>query len=75
MIKIGPLKTGDICRARCTAPARYLQDGLCLFVSAQDNDLGIDVAAPATGGEDRLPLPSDDHVEGARVALGFKGEK
>ena len=59
---------GDICRARCGAPARYLKDGRCLYISAQDNDLGVDWAKEATGGEERLPLPSDDMLEGACAA-------
>ena len=52
------LAFGDLCRARCSAPARYLGEGLCLFVSAQDNDLCVDHVSdkPYVG---ELPLPTD----------------
>ncbi len=49
---------GDICRAKCSAPARYLADERCLYVSAMCNELSEDEACPATGGEERFPLPS-----------------
>jgi len=52
------MKFFQICRAKCTAPARYLRDGKCVFISAMCNDIGIDEAVPATGGEKYLPLPT-----------------
>jgi hypothetical protein len=61
-------KFGDICRAKCGAQARYLRDGKCLFVCAMDNDLSVDDAVPAAGGEEKFPLPSDEHLEGANAA-------
>ena len=64
-----PMKLGDICRAACTAPARYLADGKCLFVSAMCNDLCIDKAAPPMGGEDKMPLPSDEELRAALARL------
>ena len=57
------LKIGDICRAKCTAPARYIGNGRCLYVSATTNDIGEDNAQPATGGENNLPLVSDKEIE------------
>lgn len=57
------MKTGDLCRAKCSAPARYLGDGRCLFVSACDNSLMEDDAIPAVGGEERLPLPTDEELQ------------
>ncbi len=63
------MRLGDICRAKCTAPARYVDKGLCLYVSAQDNEIMMDKAAPAKGGEKRLPLPSDEMLQGAWAAL------
>lgn len=56
------MKRGDGCRARCSAPARYLGNGKCLFVSAMTNELCVDEATEATGGEERLPLPSDEDL-------------
>jgi hypothetical protein len=66
------IKIGDVCRAKCTAPARYVGDGQCLFVSAQDNSLNLDDARPAKGGEENLPLPSDRELEAFRVGIKFK---
>ena len=61
---------GDICRAKCSAPARYLGGGKCLFVSSMCNALCVDDARPATGGESALPLPTDaevaEHAEGVQ---------
>lgn len=59
------LSFGDICRARCTAPARYLGNGKCLFVSAMCNELCIDDAASPTGEESNFPLPTDDELRAA----------
>ena len=56
------MQFGDLCRAKCSAPARYLGHGRCLFVSAMCNDLMDDEARPATGGEDRYPLPTHDDL-------------
>ena len=60
MIKeIQSLKWGDQCRAKCGAPARYIGNGRCLFVSASCNDLCKDDAAPPKGNEHEFPLPDD----------------
>lgn len=55
------MKTGDYCRAKCNAPARYLTDGLCLWVSSQSNDLCVSEAGPKTMEPD-LPTPSEEEV-------------
>lgn len=65
------MKFGDVCRARCSAPARYIGSGKALFVSAMDNDLGINDAIEPIGGEERLPLPSDDALKGAAIGLSL----
>lgn len=57
------MKRGDVCRARCTAPARYLGGGMCVFVSAMCNEVELDEAKPATGDEERFPLPSDADLD------------
>lgn len=49
-------KFGDVCRARCTAPARYFGDGFCLYISAQDNELGICKACARVDAEENIPL-------------------
>ena len=58
----------EACRARCGAPARFIGDGLCLFISAMSNDLCVDMALPAIGGELSLPLPT----AGPRLAGGAR---
>jgi hypothetical protein len=40
-----------------------------MYVSAMSNELCIDDATPATGGENRLPLPGDDDLHKAGVEL------
>ena len=62
------MKFGDICRASCGAPARYLKEGRCLFICSSNNDLSIDRAIDPTGGEEQFPLPSDEMLEGACAA-------
>lgn len=57
------MRRGDVCRARCTAPARYLGNGQCVFVSAMGNEVEMDEARPPEGGEERFPLPSDADLE------------
>ena len=52
------LQFGAPCRARCSAPARYIGFGKCLYVSAMCNDLGVDLAKEPTGNESDFPLPS-----------------
>ena len=56
------MKRGDLCRAKCTAPARYLGGGKCVYVSAMDNSLNIDDVEPPTGREGACPLPGDDDL-------------
>lgn len=63
------MMTGDVCRAKCGAPARYVGFGVALYVSAMCNDLSADDAKPAKGGETRLPLPENDAVLAANSAL------
>ena len=56
------LKWGDYCRAKCSAPARYVGNGKCVYVSAMCNDLSHDDAAPAKGDEDTWPQADDDDL-------------
>lgn len=66
------MRFGDVCRASCSAPARYLNDGLCVWISCMSNDVMVTEAAEATGGEARFPLPTDEmlHAAGAGVRAG-----
>lgn len=59
---IDPLPFGAVCLARCSAPARSLGNGRCLFISCCDNSLTEDQALPPQGGEERFPLPADDEL-------------
>lgn len=54
---------GDPCRAKCSAPARYLGSGRCLYVSACGNELGEDDAEMPCGNEHDFPLPSDEDLK------------
>ena len=68
------MKRGDVCRARCTAPARYLGEGKCVYVSAMCNEVEMDEARTPQGDEERFPLPSDadlDRME-REMAKGVK---
>jgi hypothetical protein len=56
-------KFGDVCRAKCTAPARYFGYGLCLYISSSCNDLCIDAAEQTFSDEETLPLPTDRELE------------
>lgn len=49
---------GDYCRAKCTAPARFIGDGLCLYVSCQSNDFFIDEVDPAGEANPSLVHPT-----------------
>lgn len=61
---------GDRVRVKCTATGRYLQDGLALVVSAQDNDLFVDEVDPdGPPPHPSLPVPSDDALHGACAGL------
>lgn len=65
-----PPKYGERARAKCTATGRYIQDGLVLIVSAQDNDLFLDDFDPdGDPPHPTLPVPSDDAVAGAAAAI------
>lgn len=55
---------GDPCRVH-TAPARYLTDGVGMYISCMDNDLMIGVAEPPKGNEAEFPLPSQDMLDAA----------
>jgi len=59
------MKVGDRCRSKHGSPARYIGDGLCLWVCAQDNDLGVSEVGPGEPSE-TLPHPSDGDVWRAR---------
>ena len=56
------LKIGDRCRARYTAPARYLGDGLCVYVSAQHSGRMIDEVGDGAPSPD-LPHVSDEELK------------
>jgi hypothetical protein len=63
------MRPGDVCRARCTAPARYLAEDLCLYVSAMSNDLSVDVAEEQSVVFANPVLPSDEAVAGALAVM------
>jgi hypothetical protein len=65
------LQFGDVCRAKCTAPARYFGYGKCLYISAQDNDFGVDDALPPLGNEIEFPLCCDEALHAASVAFCY----
>jgi hypothetical protein len=50
------MKLGDYCRAKNGAPARYVTDDLCVYVSAQDNDVFVAHVG------DGAPNPALPHV-------------
>lgn len=62
------MNLGDYCRAKCGAPARYVADGFCLFVSAQDNELCLDRVGVGKGCP-LLPHPNLYQLEGAKAAV------
>lgn len=68
------MERGDICRARCSAPARYLGQGKCVFISAMGNEVEMDEARPPGGGEERFPLPSDADLDrmDRQLSLGVR---
>lgn len=65
------VRFGEPARAKCGATGIYLDYGVVLYVSAQDNDLGMDAVdrdrEPVAG----LPLPSKDEVSAAHVAVVY----
>jgi len=63
------MKSGDLCRTNAGAPSRYLDHGLGLWVSSQDNDLCISEVAPVVSEPTKQPVPSDEEVRAALVAL------
>jgi hypothetical protein len=56
------LRIGAYCRAKCSAPARYIGFGKCLYVSAMTNELIVNEAREPDGNEYKLPLPSTWNV-------------
>jgi hypothetical protein len=62
---------GDRVRVRCGATGRYLDYGLALVVSMQDNDLFIDKIREDAGipPHPTLPVPTDEAMSGAIVGL------
>jgi hypothetical protein len=66
------LKMGDLCRARCGAPARSLGNGRCLFIPVLDSKmLQEDEERPPDGTELDFPLPLMKELEAwpERVAV------
>ena len=55
------LKFGDRCRALCSAPARYIEQGYCLYLSSQDHELNFDLTDmnPCNPPPSNLSYPSD----------------
>lgn len=56
------MNIGDPCRLKFGTNARYIGGGRAIGVSCQDNDILEGEAMPATGGEEDLPLPTDEEV-------------
>lgn len=64
------LKMGDYCRTKQGAPARYLFDGWCIWISTQDNSEVVSHGAkPPTGNEGTFPQVTDTEVRCAAVGL------
>lgn len=57
------LKWGDVCRAKCSAPARYIGNGKCIYISSMGNERGVDDAEPPRGGEETFPLVDDGELK------------
>ena len=56
-------------RAACGATGIDIGRGMCLIVSAQDNELFVDHINTAASPADMPVLPSPDEVAGARAAV------
>lgn len=67
---------GDLVRAKCTAQARAIGNGKCVYVSAMSNELcvdDIDMTADWSN-EYNLPLPDDEDLKHyAQRFADFKG--
>lgn len=64
---------GDRVRTKSGATGRYLDYGLAMYVSAQDNDLVISEVNLLTGDPPHptLPVPSPEVMLGAITALRY----
>jgi hypothetical protein len=62
-------KFGDIVRAKCTAPARYIDDGLCMVVSSMSNQLFVDEVKEHWQSEEHKDpiVPTDQELLGANA--------
>jgi hypothetical protein len=66
----GQPRLGDRVRVRCGATGRYLTNGLALYVSVQDNELGIDeINSDGVAPHPTLSVPTDDELRGALAGL------
>lgn len=68
------LEFGDLCRAKCGAPARYIGYGKALYVSSTTNELVIDDADTVlydegSGQACDLPLPDDRSLRKAKAFI------
>lgn len=62
-------KYGDLVRVHCSATGRYLADGLAIYVSAQDNDLGIDAIDLDRDPWENAPRVTDRELSAAHTAF------
>lgn len=69
------MKFGDVCRTKSGAPALYVDDDMCLYVSAMTNELMVTEAAPPIGGEVELPLPTHRECQAAYWGMHAGREK
>lgn len=58
-----------IVRLLCSATGVDIGNGWGLFVSAQDNDLGVDRIADGHRPQEGVPLPSTGEIEAAKVTM------
>lgn len=67
----GAMNPGDRCRSILGSPGVYIGGGLCLYVSAQDSELGVTPAREAD--EHDFPVPTAHEIEIARMVVRAMG--
>lgn len=69
------LQFGQRVRVCCSATGRYLGsyggEDLALFVSAQDNDLCVDIVDPSREPHPSLPVPTDRQLSAAGAGIRY----